>query len=225
MVTRSREGRQVNGVESPENANPDGPHGVLSLPRRLRVCCGKLLGGEDMDGKSKETPDRAGPVPGRRRWWWGMVLLLAAIPAARVAWQHRPLNAAERRLVGIWKFRVTRGTEPTKEILITLTANRRFMMSAAEDIEPGYGSWSGTGTTLSVRNDGEPWSWAYVRSMANELLARRNPFSETMSYPLELQGDDHIKFGPDPKMADVTAEMTRIGMPFGNEATAADAKP
>lgn len=186
-----------------------------------------------MDGTSEAPTSPAGPVRQAwwRRWWWGVLLLLVAIPAVRVAWHYRPLNAAERRMVGIWKFRVTQGMEPPAEILLTLTGNRRFKMSMVdaieegEEAEPGYGSWSSTWTELSVRNDGEAWSWALIRWMADELMAGRNPFSGTASVPLEFVDGDHVTFGPVPEMANLTVDMTRIGMPSGNEDTAIPTEP
>jgi len=82
-----------------------------------------------------------------RRWPW--LIIPAILLGGLIAWRCRPLNAEERRLVGIWR-RVS-GPELIDEL--TLSADRSFIpwISLVPSLEP-KGKWFASEGRLWLRS-------------------------------------------------------------------------
>jgi len=88
----------------------------------------------------------------RRRWPWVVLAVLLLVVGGPIAWQFRPLNTAEKALVGRWTI-----TGPQEAI--EFRPDRRFLLRGIP-----AGSWSASETSLSVRHEvsfgdlaGHPW--------------------------------------------------------------------
>ncbi len=84
----------------------------------------------------------------RRRWPWIMLAAVVLFASPPLAWQYRPLNATERRLVGTWI------TPQTDEIYV-FTSDRRFRYSLG--VRPRStileGSWRCSGDRIDLHSD------------------------------------------------------------------------
>ena len=87
----------------------------------------------------------------RRRWPWVVLVTTLVIVGGPIAYRFRPLNAAERALVGRW-------TDNGGEFATIFQLNPNRTMVDHETV----GSWSASGTTLYLhspvgRTDGLAW--------------------------------------------------------------------
>jgi len=75
----------------------------------------------------------------RRRWPWAILAVVLLLVGGPIAWRLRPLNAAERTLIGFW---VVEGGSRSMH----LTADRCIRI-AGKDV----GAWSASEKAISVR--------------------------------------------------------------------------
>jgi len=105
-------------------------------------------------------------VKNRRRWPWLVLFVLALLIGGPLAWRLRPLNSAERALLGEWygakasvRGRAVRGT-------VIFSADRRFLSRSGNGSYLNRGSWRVTASgLLDFTTDSKaPLRWADMPS-------------------------------------------------------------
>lgn len=117
----------------------------------------------------------------RCRWPWFVLAAVLLLVAGTLAWQFRPLNATEQKLVGAWLCKFRGQTYRFAE-------NRRYQFIDSELDATQEGSWKATDSSLVLRPDSDPES---------SLLDRANWFVAGLLYPktstLEWRSNDHLR--------------------------------
>lgn len=116
-------------------------------------------------------------VQKRRRGPWLALAAVLLVAGGLIAWQYRPLNAAEKALVGRWTL---------------LSADRKFEFRSDRRLlldGESAGTWSASANSLSLR------SWMSVRYLSGRLwLDRIGVFFQTRLFPCSR---DVTWVGPD----------------------------
>lgn len=99
----------------------------------------------------------------RRRWLW-MVLAALVLVGGPLGWRFRPMNGAERQLVGTWEespetredeegLDESSGRFAPERVFLRFTAARRFACWTDREPYEEHASWSASATSLKASPD------------------------------------------------------------------------
>ena len=136
-----------------------------------------------------------GPETKRRRWLWLLSAIGIAAIGGSLAWTFRPLNAAERRLLGTW----TRMDD--ERVRFRFTADRRVQATVIKTLQlEDYGDWHAADGSVVIRcTRVKNSATSAIRSVAESPEAYLG-----RSHSLRFEGDDRaiIKSHPYRRSAD-----------------------
>lgn len=113
-------------------------------------------------------------APKRRHWRWVILACVLLLVGGPIAWQFRPLNATERRLVGSWS--IDDSVDPARTNLCTFRPDRTVVLSNCQGARPLIGRWRATSTHLDMSGICAPDAPMLIRlSMVYHELANRIP--------------------------------------------------
>ena len=142
-------------------------------------------------------------VTRRRRWPWVVLAVVVLLVAGPLAWKYRPLNATERKLVGVWAV----ASKPEQKIRFSpsrrIGNNMHSTTSLATGVETtefgdfeDFGSWAASSRGVRVDLDPElmppqPW-FERVQFVFLHLFG-----IEDDGFPITFDGEDHLVFEGD----------------------------
>lgn len=142
-------------------------------------------------------------VTRRRRWPWVVLAMVVLLVAGPLAWKYRPLNATERKLVGVWAL----VSQPEQKIRFSpsrrIGNNMHSTTSLATGVETtefgdfqDFGSWAASSRGVRVDLDPElmppqPW-FERVQFVFLRLFG-----IEEDGFPITFDGEDHLVFEGD----------------------------
>lgn len=142
-------------------------------------------------------------VTRRRRWPWVVLAVLLLLVAGPLAWKYRPLNATERKLVGVWAV----ASKPEQKIRFSpsrrIGNNMHSTTSLATGVETtefgdfqDFGTWAASSDGVRFDPDPEfmppqPWS-ERVQVVFLRLFG-----IEDDRLPIRFDGKDHLVFEGD----------------------------
>lgn len=128
----------------------------------------------------------------RRRWSWMVLAAVLILISGAIAWRLRPLNAAERSLVGLW---VPATWSDDLGPALEFRSDRRFTAKPRiQGYIPFSGSWNASASDITMRRD---FSAVGTRSLS--LYAKIQLHIQRSLFPgssaLQFEDLDHVTLG------------------------------
>jgi len=137
----------------------------------------------------------------RRRWPWVVLAVVLLLVGGPIAWRFRPLNATERKLVGIWasasspvqkmRFTAARGFGNNLQNTASLDSGKECPSSHFTD----FGTWTADSTEVTL--DVQPIQPGPLDERVLIWFMRAFGFARA-KIPITFEDADHLSFDDEP---------------------------